>query len=50
MHFCQQLGLSARLLYAGDALIAAAFIVVLILSAVTIPANPSKWREFKSYI
>jgi hypothetical protein len=36
-HFCQQLGLSARLLYAGDAMIAAAFILVLILSAVTLP-------------
>lgn len=37
MHFCQQLSLSARLLYAGDALIVAAFIVVLVLSAVTLP-------------
>ena len=37
VHFCQQLDLSARLLYAGDALVAAAFIVVLILSAVTLP-------------
>lgn len=37
VHFCQQLSLSARLLYAGDAMIAAAFIVVLVLSAVTLP-------------
>ena len=56
VHFCQQLILSARLLYAGDAMIAAAFIVVLILTAGTLPQirrnrgayTPSLYRRYRT--
>lgn len=41
-HFCSQLALSARMLYAGVALVGVALVVVLVLTATTLPQIVSK--------